>query len=338
MKHAELTTLQHDARAAIAAAVSVEALEQVRVEWLGRNGKLTGVLRTLKDRPLEERRTFGAEANTLRVELEHLLSAKQQQLSAKPALPIDLTIPGIMPLLGHPHPIRVMLERIENIFHGLGYDVAEGPEVETERYNFDLLNVPKDHPARDMHDTFYLTQRGLVLRTHTSPVQLHYVETHRPPVRVIVPGRVYRHEATDASHEASFFQCEGLVIDRGIRLTDLLGTFTHLFKSLFGAKVKLRFRPHFYPFTEPSLDVDMSCIICGGKGCPSCGQSGWLEMGGSGMVHPTVLEHMKVDPAVFSGFAFGVGVDRLMMLYEGVGDVRRSYSGDLRFLESIHLS
>jgi phenylalanyl-tRNA synthetase alpha chain len=337
MTQPDLQSLRRDAFAALTAANSLAALEAVRVRWLGRQGPLTDVLKSLKDLPIAERRTIGAAANVLRQDLEKAVTTRRSELLGADTAAPDLTMPGIQPNIGYSHPIRRMLSRLEKIFSGLGYEIASGPEVESERYNFDLLNVPKDHPARDVQDTFYLTTRGYVLRTHTSPVQIRAMESRKPPVRFFVPGRVYRHEATDANHEASFFQYEALVIDRGIRLTDLLGTLTHLFKTLFGSSVKVRFRPHFYPFTEPSLDADMSCLICGGKGCPTCGGQGWLEMLGSGMVHPTVLKNMGVDSSQYSGFAFGGGLDRLMMLYEGIGDVRLSYSGDLRFLERIRL-
>src|SRR3989338_4906459 len=229
-------------------------------------------------------------------------------------------------------------EKIEDIFIKMGYEILSGPEMETQEYNFDLLNVPENHPSRDIQDTFYADKkdkrgRPYVLRTHTSPVQIRAMEPRRPPVRLIAPGRVFRNERTDAGHETTFYQCEGLVIDKNIRVTDLIGTLELFIKRLYGSDAKIRVRPHFYPFTEPSMDIDMSCLLCRGKGCSFCKQSGWIETLGSGMVHPNVLANMGVDHVKWSGFAFGLGIDRLMMLYYGVDDIRLSYGGDLRFLE-----
>ena len=288
---------------------------------------------------------------------------------------LDFTLPGKKVTVGHLHPLTLMMRRIVDFFSMLGFEVVEGPEVETEEYNFDKLNMPDDHPARDMLDTYWLhgSQQisnlksqisnksktlnsksealnksqitnhkqspnsksqisNLLLRTHTSPVQLRAMEERQPQVRLIVPGRVFRREATDASHETTFYQCEGLAIDKGIRVTDLIGVLEMLLQSIFGS-IKIRVRPSFFPFVEPGLEIDMNCILCQGKGCSVCGQDGWMEMLGAGMVHPQVLKNMKIDPKVYTGFAFGMGIDRLMMLYYGVNDIRLSYSGDLRFVK-----
>jgi len=305
-----------------------------------------------------ERRVLGQAVNEFKRVVSGALVSKESEYVRSSGPRVDLTLPGIPPKAGHLHPLTQFMRRVVGIFERMGYEVLQGPEVETEEYNFDLLNVPKDHPARDMHDTFWLRQKvsnskseirnpKLLLRTHTSSVQLRAMlapktdeslargrrgETRKSPVRLIVPGRVFRHEATDAGHETTFYQCEGLVIDKGIRVTDLFGTLKTLLQEIFGSDVKMRIRPHYYPFVEPGFDIDIACLICHGRGCSVCKQSGWLEMLGSGMVHPQVLRNMKIDPRIYSGFAFGLGIDRFMMLYYGVNDVRLSYSGDLRFV------
>lgn len=338
----DLERIRTEALDAIRGANSREELEAVRVRFLGRSGALSQLTSGIGKLPPEQRPVVGKRANEVKQEIESAFSEKQQSLAPKTTeLPIDPTWPGALPLLGHLHPITQFLRRVEDVFRSMGFEVVEGTELETERYNFDLLNIPKDHPARDAWDTFYVDppkvakgkRERLLLRTHTSPMQLRYMETHRPPVRVIVPGRVFRHEATDASHETTFYNCEGLVIDRGVSVTDLIGTLDAFFKAIFGKDVKTRVRPHYYPFVEPGMDVDMSCLVCEGKGCSVCGGDGWLEMLGSGMVHPTVLKNMKVDPKVYSGFAFGLGIDRMVMLYHAIDDIRLFYSGNVKFLE-----
>jgi len=277
----------------------------------------------------------GKIANDVKQSIIQALTNKKNSLAeaaTTTASAIDMSWPGAKHKLGHLHPISQFMRRVEDIFISMGFEVVLGPEVETPEYNFDLLNIPKDHPARDVWDTYYL-EKGLLLRTHTSPMQLRAMQQRKPPVRLIVPGRVFRHEATDASHESSFYQVEGLVIDKCISVANLLSTMETFFQSLYGKKVKIKSQGSYFPFTEPSLEIFMSCLICGGDGCSVCKQSGWLEMFGSGMVHPQVLKNMGVDPGVYSGFAFGGGIDRLMMLYHGINDIRLSYNGDLRFLE-----
>jgi len=328
-------------------------LERLKNKFLGRKEELSQILRGIKDLPQNERKKIGKLGNEVKEEIEEMIEEREKSLGEEERrdISLDLTIPGEKIEPGHLHPLTQFLRKVIDIFVRMGFEVVEGPEVETSRYNFDLLNIPKNHPARDMWDTYYIVppdkvlgkerkstrkqkiKDELLLRTHTSPMQLRAMEKRRPPVRLIVPGRVFRHEATDSSHETTFYQCEGLVIDRDIKVTDLIGTIELFLKTLFGKKVKMRVRPHYYPFTEPSLDFDMSCLLCGGKGCRVCGGTGWLEMMGSGMVHPKVLKNMKIDPEEYTGFAFGMGIDRFMMLYYGIDDIRLSYKGDLRFLE-----
>ena len=313
---------------------NIKQLRNFEVRYFGRKGELSQVMRQIKDLPKNERPELGQLANevkqalnTARNKTEKSLTAPQREVSV-----IDLTWPSPPHQLGHLHPITQFLRKVVDIFTAMGFEVLEGQEVETPEYNFDLLNIPKNHPARDAWDTFYV-EGGLLMRTHTSPVQIRAMKKKRPPVRLIAPGRVFRHEATDAGHETTFYQCEGLVIDRGITVSNLISTLEQFLKEVFGSKVKIRVRPEYYPFVEPGLDIDMQCLICDGQGCSVCQQRGWLEMLGSGMVHPKVLNNMNIDPEKFSGFAFGLGIDRLMMLYHGIDDVRLSYSGDLRFLE-----
>lgn len=322
--------------------LSKEALEELRLEYFGRaRGKVKEITEALASLTIEEKKLLGTRLNTLKQVAEIAFSSAAKLDGAGTTL--DRSLPGIHPLVGHAHPLIEFLTRVVDIFQKMGFEVADGSEVETEQFNFDLLNVPAHHPARDAQDTFWLKQTGkekTLLRTHTSNIQLRSMlekdgkgkPTRRPPIRLISPGRVFRNEATDASHEAMFYQCEGLVIDKGIRVTDLMGTLEVFFKDLFGS-AKIRVRPHYYPFVEPGMDIDMQCVICSGKGCSVCKRTGWVEMMGSGMVHPIVLRNMNIDPKEYSGFAFGMGIDRLMMFYYGINDVRLSWSGDLRFLE-----
>lgn len=336
---AQLQKLKKEALAQIARAGTALDLEAIEKQFLGRKAELANLFKQIKNLAESEKPVLGQLVNDVKRDVSTLVQKRREELGAAGEEEIfDYTLPGLSMGRGHQHPLTQFLEKIEEIFVGLGYEIVEGPEAEEQKYNFDLLNMPEDHPNRDIQDTFYLDKkdaqgRRLVLRTHTSPMQIRAMETRRPPARLLVPGRVFRNESTDAGHETTFYQCEGLVIDKGIRVTDLIGTLDLFIKRLYGAKTKIRVRPHFYPFTEPSLDVDMSCLLCNGAGCSFCKQSGWIETLGSGMVHPQVLRNMKVDPAQFSGFAFGLGVDRLMMLYYGVDDIRLSYSGDLRFSE-----
>lgn len=336
----QLEKLQADTLHALSEAADVKAVDALEVQALGRKGALAQVLAKIPDLEPAERAGIGTLASQVRATLTQAIAAARSRVEAtKPTqTQFDPTWPGIPPSIGHAHPIAAFLDAAVDFFTRLGYAVADGPEVETAAYNFDKLNIPADHPSRDLWDTYYVQSKGanpLLLRTHTSPVQLRYMESHKPPAYVMCPGRVYRHEATDAGHETTFTQIEGLAIDHNLRVTDLIGTLTAFLQHTFG-KVKTRVRPHYYPFVEPGMDVDMSCLLCGGKGCAVCKQSGWLEMLGAGMVHPIVLRNMGVDPKKFSGFAFGMGVERLVMLKHGVTDVRQFLSGDLRFLQQFH--
>jgi len=335
----KLESIRKQALEALERVTDADSLFNLEKKFLGRKAELASIMKDIKDLSDAEKPLVGKLINDIKRDISAIVERKRSELGGdKSRADFDKTLPGIKPQLGHIHPITRFLGKIEDIFVKMGYEVVEGPEIETQEYNFDLLNVPQDHPSRDIQDTFFVdikdkANRPLCLRTHTSPVQIRAMEKRQPPVRLLVPGRVFRNEATDAGHESTFYQCEGLVIDQGIRVTDLIGTLDLFIKRLFGPKVKIRVRPHFYPFTEPSMDIDMSCLLCQGEGCPFCKKSGWIETLGSGMVHPNVLKNMGVDPNVYSGFAFGLGIDRLMMLYYGVDDIRLSYSGDLRFLE-----
>lgn len=343
----KLEQIRKDAIKALKDATDLATIEKLEKKFLGRKAELARIAKQIKDIAERERPIVGKLINDVKRDISLIVERKQSEFSAKGAAPApgmgpssswDYTLPGIRPGAGHLHPITQFLEKIEDIFIRMGYEVVEGPEIEEQRFNFDLLNVPQDHPSRDIQDTFYVDKkdtkgRPYVLRTHTSNVQIRAMKTRKPPVRLIAPGRVFRNERTDAGHETTFYQCEGLVIDKNIRITDLIGTLELFIKRLYGDKTKIRVRPHFFPFTEPSIEVDMSCLLCAGSGCPFCKKSGWIETLGAGMVHPNVLRNMKVDSALYSGFAFGLGVDRLMMLYYGVDDIRLSYGGDLRFIE-----
>lgn len=339
----KLSLLQNEGTVEINRAKTNDELREIEIKILGRKaGELNAILGKIKDLPKEKRSETGQLANEVKKSLVEAIAKKRKELIVAKAAEFkyfDITRPGLRPEAGHLHPLTAVLRRINAIFTSMGFEVIEGPEIEEAKYNFDLLNIPKDHPARDLWDTFYLKEvsRGKsgewLLRTHTSPMQIRAMEKRKPPVRLIVPGRVFRHEATDASHETTFYQVEGLVIDLGVRITDLIGTLRAFLENLFGKKIKIRVVPAFYPFVEPGMDIEMSCIICGGAGCSVCKKRGWLEMLGSGMVHSKVLKNMGVDPEVYSGFAFGLGVDRIMMLKHGINDIRLSYSGDLRFIK-----
>lgn len=312
-------------------------LEEIKRKYLGRKGQLNAMFKEIADLGHDLRQQVGDMANQIKVDLEKKIRAKQATNLERAVVDFDVTVPGLKPALGSLHPLSQFTYRITDIFRSLGFEVVEDREVETVEYNFDKLNIAADHPARDMWDTFYVKTKdqesNVVLRTHTSPVQLRAMETRQPPVKLVVPGRVYRHEATDASHETNFYQLEGLVIDRGISVANLIYVLDQVMKRIFGPDTKIRIRPSFFPFVEPGHEVDMSCILCEQRGCSVCSQTGWLEMLGAGMVHPVVLKNMNVDPAVYSGFAFGMGIDRLVMLYHQINDIRLNYGGDLRFLK-----
>jgi phenylalanyl-tRNA synthetase alpha chain len=334
--HPRVDALAHAARTAVAAAHSSGDLEQVRVRFLGRQGELTQLLRSLGTLPPAERPLVGGAANEVKRELESLLesrlaeAAERERRAARVRQRPDLTLPGRRPLMGSVHPLSRVYDEIVTIFAGLGFSVAEGPEIETDYYNFEALNIPRDHPARDMQDTFYLPGDRL-LRTHTSPVQIRTMQAQRPPVRIIVPGRVFRRDS-DITHSPMFHQVEGLAVDRDTSMADLKGTLQLFAQEMFGPRSRIRFRPSFFPFTEPSAEVDVVCFLCGGDGCRVCKQSGWLEILGSGMVHPQVLKNVGYDPEDVTGWAFGMGVERIAMLKYGVDDIRLFFENDLRFL------
>lgn len=337
----------------VAKAASLDSLETLRLDLLGRKGTLTNLLKDLKELSLEDRRELGSPANELRERLESALSTRKAELEFTKReaeigkTQIDLTLPGVPPATGRLHPLTQILDEMSDILSRLGFSWAEGPHVENEYYNFEALNIAPDHPARDMFDTFYLKigkpaigensnakkSGALLMRTHTSPVQIRRMESARPPLRIMSPGRVFRHEATDASHSAVFHQIEGLYVDRNVSMADLKGTLQMFLQCLFGAKTQTRFRPSFFPFTEPSAEMDIECVFCKGSGCNICKRSGWLEVLGAGLVHPNVFKAVDYDADLWSGFAFGLGVERIAMLRLGVSDIRMFYQNDLRFLE-----
>lgn len=335
----KLLKLFEEARQDLARAGNLEELNEIRVRYLGKKGELTQVLRGMGSLSPEIRPRIGQVANGVRAGIEEALSArtaelkeqvKEQRLRSES---IDVTLPGTPVLRGGRHPLNIVFEEIQDIFLGLGYSIAEGPEVETDYYNFEALNLPKDHPARDMQDTFFISGE-ILLRTHTSPVQVRTMEKTAPelPVKIIVPGKVYRRD-DDATHSPMFNQVEGLAVDRRITLGDLKGTLDLFAREMFGPKTKTRFRPSYFPFTEPSAEVDISCVMCGGNGCRVCSHTGWLEILGSGMVHPRVLEVSGYNSEEVTGFAFGMGVERIAMLKYGIDDMRLLFENDLRFLQ-----
>lgn len=337
---AKIESLKEEALAKVAASENLDVLNQVRVAYLGKKGPLTEVLRGMKDLSAEERPKVGALANVVRDEITTMLEEKKTTLEMKKineALAneaIDVTLPGSHVSVGQPHVLTQIIEEIEDLFIGMGYEVIEGPEVEEDRYNFEMMNLPKDHPARDMQDTFYITEE-ILLRTHTSPVQARTMEKHdftKGPLKMISPGRVYRRDSDDATHSHQFHQIEGLVIDKNITMGDLKGTLEVFAKQLFGADREIRLRPSYFPFTEPSVEVDVSCFKCGGAGCNVCKHTGWIEILGAGVVHPNVLEMAGIDSSVYGGFAFGMGPDRVAMLKYGIDDIRHFYQNDVRFL------
>ena len=333
----KLEVIKHSAIASIEIADSLAALEELRIQYLGKKGELTAVLRNMKDLSSEERPIIGQLANEVRAEIEEKLASKKTALEAAEQNKklqeevVDVTMPGKKLALGHMHPIQKTLEEVKNIFLGMGYEIVEGREVETGYYNFDALNLGEEHPARDEQDTFYFNPH-LVLRTATSPVQVHTMEQESLPIRMIAPGRVYRSDEVDATHSPVFNQIEGLVVDKNITFGDLKGVLAEFAKALFGDKVEVKFRPHYFPFTEPSAEVDVTCVYCGGKGCNVCKGEGWIEILGCGMVHPKVLEMAGIDPKEYQGFAFGVGLERITMLKYDINDLRLFYENDVRFL------
>ena len=334
-----LQELRDASLTAISAAVSIEELENLRVKYLGKKGELTAVLKQMGGLSEQERPIIGQLANEVREALTNSIDSKREELSVKMlelrlrAEKIDVTMPGKTVAVGKKHPLNTVLDEAKEIFIGMGFTIAEGPEIEYETYNFTKLNTPEGHPARDRQDTFYFTDDDhLLLRTQTSPVQIHVMETQSLPIRVISPGRVYRKDEVDATHSPMFHQIEGLVIDKGITMGDLKGTLNTLVKRLYGEDAVTRFRPHHFPFTEPSCEVDVQCFECGGKGCRVCKGEGWIELLGAGMVHPKVLEGCGIDSTVYSGFAFGIGLERTAMRRFNISDLRLIYENDVRFL------
>lgn len=328
--------LLDQARREIETASSAEALEAVRVRYLGRKGQLTSLLRRVGQLPPEERPGAGQKLNEVKLAVQELVSGARERIGsgrlkrARPTV-VDLTLPGRGRFLGHRHPLSRTTDEILEIFYGMGFAAVEGPEVETEYYNFEALNTPEWHPSRDEQDSFYLCA-GILLRTQTSPVQIRVMEKTPPPLRIVAPGRCFRRDAPDASHFTNFHQVEGLYVDHDVSFADLKGTLAQFARLMFGADRRVRFRPHYFPFTEPSAEMDVSCTGCGGEGCRICGGNGWLEILGCGMVHPNVFAAVGVDPEVFNGYAFGMGVERIAMLKYGIGDIRLFYENDVEFL------
>lgn len=316
----------------------IKELDNIRIKFLGKKGELTAILKQMGKLSAEERPAMGQLANEVREEIEGLLTSKLNTLKSA-ALEaklkeekIDVTMPGAIPSMGKPHPLTLVMDEIKEIFLGMGFSVESGPEVEFDRYNFELLNMPKDHPARDTQDTFYIND-NILLRTQTSSVQIRAMEKSKPPIRIISPGRVYRSDAVDATHSPLFHQIEGLVVDKDLTMADLKGTLEIFIKRLYGDNVVVRFRPHHFSFTEPSAEVDVMCFNCQGEGCRLCKGEGWIEILGCGMVHPKVLKNCNIDPDVYSGFAFGMGLDRVVMRRFNIDDLRLFFENDLRFLD-----
>ena len=334
----QLNSIKTQAEAELALVKTIVDLENFRVKYLGKKGELTFVLRGMGALSAEEKPIIGQLANDVRAFLESEIEAAKENLSKgeKNAQMqnefIDISIPGNKKKLGKKHPLSIVLDEIKDVFIGMGYEIAEGPEVELDYYNFEALNIPKGHPARDTQDTFYVSE-NIILRTQTSPVQIRVMENQKPPIKIICPGRVYRSDAVDATHSPIFHQVEGLVVDKGVTMGDLIGTLQVFAKTLFGENTKIRLRPHHFPFTEPSAEVDVSCWNCGGKGCRVCKNEGWIEILGAGMVHPKVLENCGIDSEVYSGFAFGLGAERTAMGRFNIDDMRLLYENDVRFLK-----
>lgn len=334
----KLQAIREEAIGQLQNAESLDKLNEVRVAFLGKKGQLTAVLKGMKDVAPEDRPAVGAMVNETRAAIEQVLEETRVRLEEKKLEEqlakevIDVTLPAKKNPMGHRHPNTIALEEVERIFIGMGYEVVEGPEIEYDLYNFEKLNIPDGHPAKDEQDTFYIN-KDIVLRTQTSPVQARVMEQGKLPIRMISPGRVFRSDEVDATHSPSFHQIEGLVVDKNITFADLKGTLEEFAREMFGPETKTKFRPHHFPFTEPSAEVDVSCFKCGGKGCRFCKGSGWIEILGCGMVHPHVLEMCGIDPEVYTGFAFGVGLERIALLKDEIDDMRLLYENDIRFLK-----
>ena len=334
----KLEQIKADVEGILKNAADLDTLENIRIKYLGKKGELTSVLKGMGKLSKEERPVIGALANEIRSKLESELEEKKAQISAKleeaklKAEVIDVTMPGKKQALGKLHPLTKVLNDIKDIFIGMGFQIADGPEVEYDYYNFEALNIPKDHPARDTQDTFYI-EDNIVLRTQTSGMQVRVMEKTKPPIRIIAPGKVYRSDTVDATHSPVFHQIEGLVVDKNVTMADLKGTLEMFTKSLYGEDTRVRFRPHHFPFTEPSAEMDVSCFVCGGKGCSVCKGEGWIEVLGCGMVHPKVLANCDIDPEEYSGFAFGIGLERIAMGKYDIDDLRLFFENDQRFLD-----
>ena len=336
----QLETIHASALEALSQVASAEEPEALRVRVLGKKGELTAVLKMMGGLSAEERPVMGQLANSVRAEIEQHLESRKAELKARmleaklKAEALDVTVPGTKPKQGHRHPMNIALDEVKDVFVGMGFDIVDGPEVELSDYNFTKLNTPEGHPARDHSDTFYLTEDdSVLLRTQTSPMQIRVMETRKPPIRIFAPGRVYRKDEVDATHSPMFHQMEGLVVDKGITMTDLKGCLEQMVKALYGADAVVRFRPHHFPFTEPSCEVDVQCFECHGAGCRTCKGEGWIELLGAGMVHPKVLAGCGIDPDEYSGFAFGVGLERMAMRRFAISDMRLIFENDVRFLE-----
>lgn len=335
---AELEAIAKRALEELKGAQDLKVLDAVRVKYLGKKGELTAILKQMGKLTAEERPVIGQLANQVRADIEQMLEQTKTDLEAK-ALDIrlagetlDVTLPGQKKPLGKKHPLTIVLDELKEIVVGMGFEIATGPEVELDYYNFEALNIPKDHPSRDTQDTFYISD-NVLLRTQTSPMQIRTMEKKKPPIRIIAPGRVYRSDAVDATHSPLFHQVEGLVVDKGITMADLKGTLEVFVKRLYGDSTVVRFRPHHFPFTEPSAELDVQCFHCHGEGCSLCKGEGWIEILGCGMVHPQVLLNCGIDPEEYSGFAFGLGLERMVMMRYGIDDLRLFYDNDVRFLK-----
>ena len=333
----QLEAIKANAIEQINAVADLKELDALRVKYLGKKGELTAILKQMGGLSAEERPVIGQLANVVRTEIENAIEQTQKDLKSKELLAkledekIDVTMPGKKAEMGKKHPLSIVLDEIKEIFLGMGFDIADGPEVEYDYYNFEALNIPKNHPARDTQDTFYIND-NIVLRTQTSPVQIHVMENKKPPIRIIAPGRVYRSDSVDATHSPVFHQIEGLVVDKNVTMADLKGTLEIFAKRLYGEDSVVRFRPHHFPFTEPSAEMDVRCFACNGEGCRLCKGEGWIEILGCGMVHPRVLENCGIDPEEYSGFAFGMGLERIVMRRYNIDDLRLFYENDIRFL------
>ncbi len=330
----KLDALSQDFEQKAASVKTEQELQALRVEFLGKKGHLTQFFRHLAELPPDQKPLLGQKVNQLKNQFQKRIQEISDSLQNKAvsAAEIDVTLPGNRPFAGRLHPLMQVLDEIKEIFKGMGFTVEMGPEAETDYYNFEALNIPKDHPSRDLQDTFYLAHNQMLLRTHTSPVQIRTMESRKPPIRIIAPGRCFRNDTPDATHSPMFHQVEGLVVDEGVSFADLKGVLLSFMQKLFGKNTKIRFRPSFFPFTEPSAEYDVSCIMCGGKGCRVCKDTGWLEISGAGMVDPAVFGFVEYDAEKYTGYAFGMGVERIAMLKYQIGDIRMFYENDVRFL------